>query len=49
MNGTEYPVQPGDALRIEPADQHSIHNTGQSDLKLIFIKTPYLPDDRVDL
>jgi len=39
----------GDVYRMEPGDDHEIACGPDEELKLVFIKTPYLPDDKVDL
>ena len=49
VNDSETPAVPGDVLRMEVQDRHSIRNTGDKPLKLVFIKCPYLPDDKVDI
>ena len=49
VNGERHIGQPGDALRLEALDRHEIRNEGADPLKLIFIKCPYLPQDRVSL
>jgi quercetin dioxygenase-like cupin family protein len=49
INGAEYPAAPGDAFRLEANDKHGIVNNGANDFKLVFIKSPYLPKDKVDL
>ena len=49
VNGERHVGHPGDALRLEPLDRHEIRNEGAEPLKLIFIKCPYLPQDRVSL
>jgi len=48
VNGKELAVSPGDVLRMEAHDRHEVRNTGAVDLKLVFIKCPYLPEDKVD-
>jgi len=40
---------PGDAYRMEPGERHEITNVGEDDLKLVFIKVPFLPEDKVDV
>lgn len=49
VNGQEYAASPGDVFRMEPQDRHDIRNDGDVPLKLIFIKCPYAPDDKVSL
>ena len=41
-------VVEGDVYRLEATERHSIHNDSDQPLKLVFIKCPYLPDDKVD-
>jgi len=49
VNGEGLSVAAGDALRMEARDKHEIQNTGSTSLKLVFIKCPYLPEDKVDI
>lgn len=42
-------VRPGDVFRLEPTECHNIINDTDADTRLVFIKTPYLPKDKVDL
>jgi len=49
INGDEYSVEPGDVLRMEVNDRHAILNNGMDNLKIVFIKCPYLPKDKVDI
>ncbi|HOJ31264.1 MAG TPA: cupin domain-containing protein [bacterium] len=39
-------VFPGDAVRVEPGEVHDIINDTDQEVKLVFIKAPYLPDDK---
>jgi mannose-6-phosphate isomerase-like protein (cupin superfamily) len=48
VNGTEYAIEAGDAVRMEASDKHDIHNDGDQPLKMVFIKAPYLPKDKVE-
>lgn len=45
--GKETRVKPGDAFRIEPGESHNIVNDTAADVTAVFIKCPYLPDDKV--
>jgi hypothetical protein len=36
-------------FRMEPTDRHDIANTGEGPMKMVFIKCPYLPQDKVDI
>jgi mannose-6-phosphate isomerase-like protein (cupin superfamily) len=47
VNDVEYRVKEGDAFRLEPLEKHDIVNDTQEEVKLIFIKTPYLPEDKI--
>jgi len=47
--GKETIAGPGTALRMEPGEGHAVRNAGERDLKLVFIKWPYLPEDKVSL
>lgn len=47
VNDVEYRVKEGDAFRIEPLEKHDIVNDTREEVKLIFIKTPYLPEDKI--
>ena len=49
VNGTEYAAQAGDVFRMEAEDRHDIRVDGPASLKLLFIKCPYLPDDKVSV
>jgi quercetin dioxygenase-like cupin family protein len=39
----------GDALRLEAPECHDVVNEGDLPLKMVFIKCPYLPKDKVTL
>jgi len=47
VNGTAHPFRTGDVVILEPGETHDICNTGATDLRFLFIKSPYHPDDRV--
>lgn len=47
IDGVEYRVRPGDAFRIEPEEKHDLINDTEQDCVAVFIKYPYLPDDRI--
>lgn len=44
--GIEQNVKPGDAVRAEPGEAHNIINDTDSIVKLVFIKSPFIPDDK---
>jgi len=47
INGKDVKVEAGNALRLEPKESHGIKNTGDSKLKMVFIKHIYRPKDKV--
>jgi mannose-6-phosphate isomerase-like protein (cupin superfamily) len=47
INGVEHRVRPGDAFRIEPGEPHDLINDTEQDCTVVFIKYPYLPDDKI--
>ena len=49
VNEQTVAVKPGDVVRVEAPECHNIANTGEGDLRLIFIKCPYIPSDKVDM
>jgi mannose-6-phosphate isomerase-like protein (cupin superfamily) len=48
VEGGEYRVAEGDAFRLEAKEKHDIRNDTKGVIDLIFIKAPYLPDDKVN-
>ncbi len=48
VNGECLSAADGDAFRMEATDRHDIVNDSADPLKLVFVKTPYLPDDKVN-
>jgi len=40
-------VRSGDVFRLEPGEAHDIVNDAAGPARIIFIKCPYLPDDKV--
>ena len=47
IEGVEHTAVAGDAFRLVAPEKHAIFNDGDSDVKLVFIKYPYLPKDKV--
>lgn len=49
INDKSYPLVPGDVYYVEIGEKHDLENpaTSKEDLKLVFIKSPYLPDDKI--
>ena len=48
VDGEEYRVRVGDAFRLEPGDVHNIINDTDEPTDAVFIKSEYLPDDKVN-
>lgn len=49
INGNKYDIVPGDVFRIEIGETHDIVNDTGKDIKFIFIKCPYFPEDKVNV
>lgn len=47
VDGTPHQVREGDVFRLEPGERHDIVNDTPEAVRLIFIKTPYLPGDKM--
>jgi len=47
VNDVPYQAKAGDAFRIEPGEKHDIHNDSDKPVKVVFIKCPYIPDDKI--
>jgi mannose-6-phosphate isomerase-like protein (cupin superfamily) len=45
--GKFYQAQAGEAFRVEPKERHDIINDSRADVKVAFIKYPYLPEDKI--
>lgn len=39
----------GDAMRLEPPERHKVVNESERPVKLVLIKCPYLPHDKVSV
>jgi mannose-6-phosphate isomerase-like protein (cupin superfamily) len=48
INDKEYSIGPGDAFRISPHEIHNIYSIKEQ-IKAVFIKTPYLPKDKISV
>ena len=46
VDGEEIRTEEGDVFRLEPPERHDIRNDTPEAVKVIFIKTPYLPKDK---
>lgn len=49
VDGLAHQASAGDAFRLEPSERHDIFNDTDEPTKMIFIKSPYLPQDKVNL
>jgi mannose-6-phosphate isomerase-like protein (cupin superfamily) len=49
IDDKEYNVKPGDAFRVEPKKSHYMINEKNEPVKMVFIKSPYIPDDKVSV
>jgi len=49
VDGVRHDLVVGDAMRLQPPERHDVVNEGQGPLKLVFIKCPYLPHDKVSV
>jgi len=48
VDGVEQSLGPGEAIRLTATEKHAVANEGQMPMKMVFMKTPYLPKDKVD-
>ena len=48
VNGENHRVKVGDAFRLTPPDKHDIINDTPENIKIIFIKYPYRPQDKIN-
>ncbi len=49
VNETEHRVVHGDVFKLAPGEKHDILNDTAAPIKIVFIKCPYLPDDKVSM
>ncbi len=49
VDGQAHRVREGDVFKLQPGEGHDIINDGDADTRLIFIKAPYAPKDKVEL
>jgi mannose-6-phosphate isomerase-like protein (cupin superfamily) len=48
-DGEEVPLVAGDAVRLPAPERHDLRNDGPEPARFVFIKSPYLPKDKVDV
>jgi len=46
VDGREIQTSEGDVFRLEPPERHDIRNDTDQTVKVIFMKSPYLPEDK---
>lgn len=49
VNDEDFTTNIGDAFKIDPKESHNLTNNTNSDIKVIFLKVPYNPGDKVNL
>ncbi|MEI6502351.1 MAG: cupin domain-containing protein [Armatimonadota bacterium] len=49
VGGQDYRVKPGDAFRLSPPECHNLINDTDADTRVVFIKCPFVPTDKVDV
>jgi quercetin dioxygenase-like cupin family protein len=49
VDGVKHELVAGDAVRLEAAERHKVVNESDQPTKLVFIKCPYLPQDKVSV
>ena len=49
VDDQELRMKPGDVMRLDPPECHNIINDTDADIRLVFIKCPYLPTDKTDM
>jgi quercetin dioxygenase-like cupin family protein len=47
VDDVEHQFVAGDAVRLEAPACHQVLNRGEQPVKMVFIKCPYLPEDKV--
>jgi len=48
VDGKEYHAEEGSVFLIEPGEMHNILNKSNENVKIIFIKGAYKPDDKIE-
>ncbi len=48
-DGRQVPMVAGDAVRLPAPERHALRNDGDEPARFVFIKSPYLPQDKVDV
>jgi mannose-6-phosphate isomerase-like protein (cupin superfamily) len=48
VDAEKYSLGPGDFIQVPPKRDHYLRNTGSEPWTGVFVKSPYLPKDKVD-
>lgn len=48
IDDKEYDAPEGTVFLVEPKEMHNIRNNSKDDIKIIFIKGEYKPDDKIE-
>ncbi|MDI6786566.1 MAG: cupin domain-containing protein [bacterium] len=49
INNNDHRTNSGDAFKIDPKEPHNLTNDTNANIKVIFLKVPYNPEDKVSL
>ena len=49
VDGAAHRVRQGDAFRLDPGEAHDIINDTAGDIRIIFIKCPSMPSDKIEV
>jgi quercetin dioxygenase-like cupin family protein len=49
VDNVKHELVAGDAVRLEPPQCHSVVNESAEPLRMVFVKCPYLPEDKVSV
>lgn len=49
IDAEKHTLRPGDLIQVPPKANHYLRNTGSSPWTGVFVKSPYLPKDKVDV
>ena len=49
IDSEKYTLRPGDLVQVPPRSDHYLRNTGNKAWTGVFVKSPYLPKDKVDV
>ncbi len=49
VGGKGFSLEKGEAIRVEPGEIHNLRCRESEEAKIVFIKCPYLPQDKVEV